>query len=107
MTREAARQWLRACVERYEERIALYGVHSDPFTLEQVAGLRHEQDCARLALAALEDAERVEWIAQTVALDDVEMWVRNDRWRVALQNAVHMGSGDSLRAAIDEARGET
>lgn len=78
--------------------------------LESTARLSStDRRMARAALAALEDAERVEWLDTATHQDDVALWVRSNQWHVVLTgDAYDRGfDGTSLRAAIDRARGVT
>ena len=92
-TRAEVRAWLRQCVEQYG---ALIGARdTDP---DDVTGWQKEEACAHAALAALDDAERMD------RLDEIQDgWVsfrrHLDAW--LLESSRYHGRGATIPEAID------
>lgn len=110
ITREEVREDLRRTAEAWERRVEWYAdqaAHGDRVAAQVAESTRKTAAIYRLALAALEDAERVEWLDTATHQDDVALWVRSNQWHVVLTgDAYDRGfDGTSLRAAIDRARG--
>ena len=102
ITREEVRAWLEDCASTMEAVAQL------PWLKTPVPAM--EASMFRLALAALEDAERVEWYeGQHTLHGAVECLYVVDGYHVSVTHdgdTVAQYHGDSVRSAFDRARGK-